>query len=204
MNLTIVFAVVAILQCASSDKKILSDWETKKRSDAIKLQYRWVLIGDTLETRQTRAILHITAPEKEIIEHLKDGHKLKKWMAGSKKCEVYPISDNEWVTYTLFNIPKPFPQKDLITKYTVHGQRGKTEIKITSAPGFLPKNNGISRLEHYEGAWTFTPVSTHTMKVVFSTTTFSKPVLPRFIQDPIIQRVLMQSFENLKNLSENL
>ena len=43
--------------------EVLTNWETKHKTDRVTLQYRWVLLGDTLKTREMRALFLINSAE---------------------------------------------------------------------------------------------------------------------------------------------
>ncbi len=183
--------------------KVISEWETAKKTESVELQYRWVNVGDSLKTRELRAILTIQAPIGSIIKNLNTENNYQQWSVGVENCKTYEKSGNGWVMYTLFDIPKPFTKQDLIARYTIEKVGNNTVIKVESIPEYLPLKKGISRMKNYLGCWILEPGSGNCSHITFYSTSFTKPMFPRFIQDPVIQRMLVKSFDTLIKMSEN-
>lgn len=183
-------------------RTILSDWETRQKTNGIELQYRWILIGDTLKTREMRVFFVINTSISDILPNFYQSDKLKQWTAASARCKVFHFSDTEWTTYTLFDIPKPFRKQDIFINYLVTSIQNITWIRMTSVPEFRSKVEGINRIENYEGYWKLTTLNNGNTLVEFYSISFIKPLLPRVVQDPILQRLFFRSLENLTKLSE--
>ena len=184
-------------------QQILSDWETARTSETVELQYRWLKLGDTLKTRELRSIFTVNASIDAIVTQLSTASDFESWSARIKKCETYEKSDDGWIMYSYFDIPKPFKQRDLVARYSFHTEGSKTIINVEAIPEYLPELKKVHRMKNYSGYWILEQNGKHKTDVKFHSTSFSKPVLPRFIMDPIIQRMLIRSFEKLINLSEN-
>lgn len=182
--------------------KQLSVWKTAKKNNGIIIQYRWVNIGDTLKTREIRSLFTIKATHDEIINNLNDHSRLTKWNSGIKICKVYGKTEKEWITYTMYNIPRPLKQQDLVTRYSVTEADGKVTIDMKAVPEYVKHIKGVQRQENYKGKWRLYPTRYGKTLVEFSSVSFSKPMLPRFIQDPILQHMFVKSFAKLRELSE--
>ena len=184
------------------DFKILSNWETDKVSDGITISYRWINVGDTLKTREMRTALHIQAGTEAILKQFKSDDKLSRWTAGSCNCLVLQNTEDVWITYTLYDMPWPFKSNDLITKYhKVKDQNGIT-LWITGLPAYIPPKSDITRIQHYEGYWKLIPGKDGDTKVEFCSTSFTKPMFPRFIQDPILQEIMINSMVKFRKQAE--
>ncbi|MFB6340626.1 hypothetical protein ACE1ET_02835 [Saccharicrinis sp. FJH62] len=201
------FLILAIFTISSGnifpkDYAILSEWKTDKTSDGISISYRWVTVGDTLKTREMKTALHIHASPEAILKQFKSDEKLSKWTAGSRNCSVLQSSEDEWITYTLYDMPWPFTSNDLVTLYrkTIHNKI--TRIFIESTPDYIPEKADTERMEHYRGHWDLIPEPDGSTRVEFCTTSFTKPVFPRFIQDPILQEIMIDSMIKLKKQAE--
>ena len=180
----------------------ISEWDTKSQTEKIKLQYRWVKTSDNREMREFRAVLKVTSDVSSIIRNINEEDRLLQWTAKSKQCKIYGKTEKKWITYTLFDIPKPFSQRDLVLKHTLSNENGKLIIKLEPLPDYLPKQDNVTRMDEYLGYWIITPESDHAFRVEFYYTSTKKPIIPRFIMDPILQKMLMESFSKLIKLSE--
>ncbi|MFK5855458.1 MAG: hypothetical protein QM503_04955 [Bacteroidota bacterium] len=204
MKLKKKFVLVLLLILASIKQyghDIETNWKLAKQSDDIEISYRNVTVGDTLETRQMKITFVVSSDTETILEMFKDSEKLSVWTIGTEECKVLAYkTDNLWMTYTLYNIPWPFNQRDLVTKYELIKRDSITLMKLTSVPHQLPLYHGISRLDKFEGSWIFTNLSNGTTKVEFISLSFAKPIIPRFIKDPIIQSMFIDSVVELKHL----
>ena len=184
-------------------QQILSDWETARKSETVELQCRWVLVGDTLKTRELRTLFSVDASIESIVKNLSTESDFQNWSVGVERCKNIEQTNNGWIMYSLFDIPRPFKQRDLISKYSLEKLGTKTIIKVEAIPDYLPKEKGVDRMNNYSGYWILEDMGQNKTQVEFHSISFTKPVFPRFIQDPIIQRMLINSFETLIKLSEN-
>ena len=112
------------------------------------------------------------------------------------------ISISEWYTYTLFDIPWPFEQRDLISNYRVNSSEEgkKTTILISSREHYLPEKQSIKRLTNYTGTWTITRITDEKVFVSFSAMSNMPPMFPRFIQDPVLIQMFHNNLVKLKKL----
>jgi hypothetical protein len=195
--------LLSFISYPTFSQQILSEWETARKNENVELQYRWVCLGDTLKTRELRALFTVNAPSEAIIRNLNTESNFQSWSVGVKQCKNIEQTSSSWIMYSLFDIPKPFNQQDLIAKYSVEQLDNKTIITIESVPRYLPPEKNIARINNYSGYWILESVSDNITHVKFHSTSYTKPMFPRFIQDPILQRMLIKSFETLINQSEN-
>jgi hypothetical protein len=115
---------------------------------------------------------------------------------------VIKKNDDRWITYTLFRIPRPLKQRDLVAIYRVVEKNDRTILDVRPVPDYIPGRKGVSRMEHYDGRWEFIPVSNGKTRVEFYSVAYSRPVIPRFLLDPILQGMWARSMESLAHLSE--
>lgn len=195
------FFIISFAFSANS-QKVLSPWKLSKQSENIKISYRNLEVGDTLKTRQMRISFLVEASPDELISMFQDADRFSSWSARIKDCEILHDDEDAWVNYSLYNIPWPFEQKDIVTAYQIVKSLNNTTLFIKGEPNRLPYKKGISRIGKYEGRWVFTPIENGQTKVDFYSISFTRPVLPRFVQDPIVQGILLDSIKRLKNLTE--
>ncbi|MCG8306630.1 MAG: hypothetical protein MI975_04505 [Cytophagales bacterium] len=182
---------------------VISEWETKRTSERVELQYRWVIVGDTLKTRQIKSMFMVKAKPSRIVENFRHAKFLEQWALGAKTCTVFDRADDAWITHTIFDIPPPFKRQDLIAEYRLERHVDRYTICFTALPDYLPSEKGLKRMKHYTGQWEILPLGNGYTEVKYLTTAFSKHMAPRFILDPIMQRLLIESMENLIKLSEH-
>ena len=183
-------------------QEILTNWKLERQSEDIKISYRKVLVGDTFKTRQIKMTYTDSSDSESITALFKDSEKLTPWSAGAEKCKVLKDeTDSSWIIYTLYGIPWPFDQKDLVTKCHLKKNGSVTIIHLTSAPQEMPYNQRVPREEKFEGQWKFTELSNGNTDVEFTSIAFTKSAVPRFIQDPIVQGILIDSANELKSLA---
>lgn len=198
-----ILILLMIVSLKANAVEVLTPWVTSRKSESVELQYRWVMVGDTLKTREMRAIFNVQAHPEEIVRNFYNCDKLKLWACGSKECKVFKTSEQEWINYSVFDIPKPFPQQDLVTKYYLKTLDNSTFIQVSAVPEYLPQHAGVERLQHYEGSWQLIPIGNGVTRVEFRSVSYTKPMLPRWLQDKILQPMLIDSFETLIKLSQN-
>jgi hypothetical protein len=188
---------------AKSDKnKAIENWELARKTEDISIFYRWIST-DSLKTREMRAQFIIRAEIPAILHQFSEAENYKSWAVGIKECRIDKIDDSSWVTYTLMNYPWPFKQKDLVTRHLVNQIGSETTIYISAQPDFYAEKAGVDRMKNYLGEWRFSLVEKGITTVDYRVVSFSKPVFPRFIQDPVIQKLFIDSFHELKYLAES-
>lgn len=183
----------------SNDK---TEWNLAKKADGISLYYRWITEGDSIRTREMKTEFTIDAKIPEIISLFSDAESYKSWAAGIKKCKIEKTSDSVWITHTVMNYPWPFKQKDLVTRHSLKYNDLNACIEIEAAPELFSEIEGIERMKNYRGTWHFYTDKNGMTVVDCRLVSSTKPMFPRFIQDPVVQKILIGSFVDLKRLSE--
>ncbi|HKI88102.1 MAG TPA: hypothetical protein VKA38_03680, partial [Draconibacterium sp.] len=198
-----IFLVLIFSNIKASDSA-KEDWDLAKRSKGVSIYYRWVTLSDTLKAREMRAVFIINAKISSIVPLFQSPGSFKKWAIGIKKCQMETVNDSHWITYSMMNYPWPFKQKDLVTESSVEESAKMTCIQIKAIPDRVAEKPGIERLKNYLGTWNFSTMKDGRTTVEYRVMVYSKPVFPRFIQDPLIIKLSIQSLVDLKHLAENL
>ena len=157
-------------------------------------------MGDGRRTRQLRLTAMINAPVESLLPLVYTSSLLTEWQKGSYKCEITHIAPGKWMNYTVYKVPKPFKQKDLITECTVHVSETGYTIYMESKPNYLPQYEGISRMKHFKGRWVFIQNKNGATNLEMYSYSMSKSKIPRFIQDPIVHHLLIESILNMRKL----
>jgi len=181
-------------------QELESPWKLAKKSDDIKISYRFIESGDTLKIREMKISFLVKSTPEKLVQMFREPTNLVAWSAGVKKCELLNETADTWLMYNCYKIPWPFMQKDLITKYSMEVTSKITTLLMTSKPNQIPHYKDISRLENYKGRWVFKTDFEGITHVEFYSISFTKPIVPRFLQDPIIQRAFIESIQKLKEI----
>lgn len=197
----IVFLLLLISNWSFADEE--TTWKTARETELLKLQYRWINVDDSMNTRELRILFSVKANYHQIINCIRDPKLAKQWSVGVKACKVYDQTQNKWISYCLYNIPKPFHAQDLVTLYEIVNESSEVVIKITAQPDYLDRVPGVNRQQNYVGKWILKETLNGITQIQFYSISFTKPIFPRFVQDPITQRMLIRSFEEFIKLSEN-
>ncbi len=194
----IVFLVLLISNLSFAGEK--SKWKTARETGQLKLQYRWI---DSIDTRELRIMFTVNANHNQIKNCIREPDLAKQWAVGVKDYRIYDLTSDKWIAYCLYNIPEPFATQDLVTRYEIVNESPEIMIKITAQPDYLDLVPGVSRQQNYSGKWILKETVNGTTQIQFYSISFMKPILPRFLQDLITQRMLIQSFEKFIMLTEN-
>lgn len=197
------FLMLLTLRFVAEDIEVLSDWKTEKEADGIVISYRWINVCDTFKTREMKTVLRIYAKPEAIIEQFKSGEKLSSWTAGSRDCSLLQCKEHEWITYTMYDMPWPFTSNDLITRYHAVESRNCTTLTMEGMPDYIPANPDVRRIRQYSGYWKFTPQADGSTLVECYTRSFTRPLFPRFIQDPVLQGIMINSMSKFRKLAES-
>nr|WP_320022785.1 hypothetical protein [uncultured Draconibacterium sp.] len=144
----IVFLVLLISNCSYAGDKV--DWKTAKETEQLKLQYRWI---DSIDTREVRILFSVKVNHNQIINCIRDPQLAKQWAVGVKDYRIYDMSPDRWIAYSLYKIPKPFADQDLITRYEIVNESSEVKITITALPDYLERISGVNRQQNYSGKW---------------------------------------------------
>ncbi len=198
----IVFTItVALVYCLPGlSHEILTEWKVARQSGDIQVSYRYIMVGDTLKTREMRVSFSLNAEFDSIVRMFNDAKLFYQWSAGLEKCDIIRADSNSWVMYNLYDAPWPFKQRDLITEYKMVKVDSKTTLIMTGKSNMLPEYEDVMRMKQYEGYWSFEKLEDGLTHVEFHTISFTGPIIPRFLQDPILQKTFIKSMNKLKAL----
>lgn len=200
-----------VLDTANSIQQVINSakiwpWETVKQDGGVTIKYRWIKLNNNTKTREMLAHFKVVTLKDSVLTYLQNPNKHKSWNKGIKTFKVLSKDSLEWITHSIYNIPFPISQQDLVAKNTRIDTNYSTIINIISKPNYTPYLEDIDRVKRYIGQWMIKPTSetSDTLDISFSAITLSKSYIPRFIKDPIIQSNLLKSFKALKQELENI
>jgi hypothetical protein len=173
-------------------------WETLKEDKGVILKSRWLYFGDSLKTREISSCFIVNSNLQNVLDNLKSPQKMLEWNEGLRSMKLLKKDGSVWITHTIYDIPYPFSQQDLVVKNVMVTDKQKVTILLSSLPEFIKPIKNTTRQKFYFGKWELTPINDMTTEVRFSALSFSESRIPRIIRDPIIQNKLFHSFLNLK------
>lgn len=176
-------------------------WETIREEKGVKLSSRWLTFGDSLKTREIAAYFIVDADSRGILDCLMNPIKMVEWNDGVRSLNVYKQDGSTWITHTVYDIPYPLSQQDLVVKNVMIRDKQKIIILLSAIPDYIEPLNNVNRQQLYFGKWELFSIENSCTEVKFSVLSFSKSRVPRFMRDPIIQNKLFNSFIRLKELS---
>lgn len=199
--LVLVAGSVCCLSATSKGSKD-TNWYLVREKNDISLFYRWVETKAGDEIREMKAEFVVNATIKDILHQFSNSDNYKSWAAGIKSCSIEKSNDSLWYTYAKMNYPWPLRKKDLVTKHAVRLFDNSALLYVVAVPDRVPEEKGFERMRDYLGTWNLCKIEKEVTSVVYLVRSCEKPVFPRAIQDPIIQKVSIESLLSLKQLAE--
>lgn len=145
-----------------------SSWKLEKDKEGIKIFNR-SLEGSKLkeykgETTINASVNQLVALFKDINKHDKIFYKCKK---GSVKLQK-KVSDNEFYTYMVIEVPWPATNRDVVTKYVFNKPEtnGAVTIELNAEKNMIPEVKGLVRVPSMKGYWKFIPLPNGQTKVI--------------------------------------
>lgn len=189
-----------------ADRKIsisYGDWEEVRNTNGVKTYVRWIQHGQGNKTRERKGEIQVSCALGKTVEILTDASSALIWMSGVT--ENYLLSrpgPTEWYTYTLYSIPWPFNNRDLVSMFEIQNDPGNKSvlIRINSRADYVPLKPGIERLMNYQATWTITETAPQKVQIVFCAISDTPPLFPRYIQDPVIEKMFHNNLVRLKEL----
>jgi hypothetical protein len=192
---------MAEAQQEQEELEIYEDWQLKKEKDGIRIYTRWIEAEEGRMARQMHAIMQVDAGLDASVMALTDEVQVKKWLNRAKDYYHFDGTDSHhWYAYTQFKIPWPLDNQDLIT-YNILEQDDNTlavQVLLEGRPDHRPEENGVKRIPHFDGKWIFTPLPDGKVQIEYFIFTKSKPVLPRWVIDPIVESGLWSTFADMQ------
>ena len=178
-------------------------WEMVDQDDILTIYERWITLPDGRKTRERKGEFYTDNHPNEIVPLVASASGIKHWMRGveeSREIDL-PQTGNKTV-YILFNAPWPFKNRDLVTEIRTidNCDEGCTDIFFSARGDMLPEYKNVIRMLSYESHWQLISASNCLTKVSFSAYSYTEPVVPRWIQDPVTEKLFRDNLLNLREL----
>ena len=179
------------------------DWEEVRNANGVKTYVRWLQYSNGKKIRERKGEIQVNCSLAKTVGILTDASATMKWMSGvSENYLLSKSNTSEWYTYTLYNIPWPFSNRDLVSVYELQNNPGNksTLININSKADYVPQKPGIERLMNYKATWNIMETTPQQVHIIFSAISDTPPLFPRYIQDPVIEKIFHNNLVRLKEL----
>lgn len=184
----------------SSDTINNPKWEFVEIKEDIAIYERWIQTDKDHKTRERKGEFQLNTEIEFPISLIRDEYEVPKWMNSAKSVEIIEDSGTSWISYITFEAPWPFKQRDLVAEFYLHMDlfNEKTIITVKAIPSLLPNKEDVIRIESYNASWEFQK-NTSGLNAVFKAMSDTPPIVPRWIQDPITQKMFWESLDNFRS-----
>lgn len=181
------------------------DWTLVKNDQGVQTYFRWVTKADGTKYREGKGEVVAACTLQEALQMISNSESIKKWMANIEEhYNLEYISADKWINYTLFDIPWPFSNRDLVSLYQLNTYpvKGTATLTISCKDTYIPLKKGITRLTDYQAKWSLVKRGEQSTLISMTMNSATPPLFPRYIQDPIIERVFHGNMVRLKKALE--
>ncbi len=178
-------------------------WELNKEKDGVVIRTR-----ERAEehTKEFQAEMTVPTSVNKLVTLIQTDSLGIRWINRAEQFKTLKIvNDSAWYSYTEISIPWPFLNKDLITYNQLFRKPdGSIAISMVSHPTYIPEKKGLSRLQHSEGWWYFTPSANGDTRVTYEVFAKSSGGLPEWIVTPIIIHGLYVTLRDLRSVVQQV
>ncbi len=194
-----IFQILLWFPFSNNPGNLNDEWKLSASKNGIDIYYRPVLIGDTFATREMRISLNLKCDFEEFITVLRNEDQLKKWVYGLKSSNLHEEKSDQWTVLQHYDFPWPFRDKQALTRYQLYKSEKQWNIRIKSLP--CPSQKPLP-LDPMIGKWVLTKMADHSIHIDYQMTALVPPSMPRWIQDPVIKKVMFRSFQKIQTMME--
>ncbi len=160
--------LAGVVLCLLPWQCLASDWELKvaDREADIRVFTRTNEQGYP----EFRGVTKVRSTLSAFVALFKDVGNMPNWAYRMRRTEkVGELSEMDAYAYTINSLPPPLFDRDSIVRSTI-SQDGSTlqmTFRGSAVPDYLPKNERYVRMPVLESSWTFTPLGSGVVEVVF-------------------------------------
>jgi hypothetical protein len=182
------------------------EWKLCSETDKIFIYERMVKINNDHYTRERKGELRVNCNFDKVVKIMSSYESLNNWMNGVKENSLVKRSGStSWITYNVFSLPWPFDNRDMVSEYQLNSLKAGIyiQININCVNNLVKPKKGLSRIESYKATWHIKRVNEHSVWISFSALSDTPPVVPRFIQDPIVENTFIKNLVSLRTYMES-
>lgn len=185
---------------SASDVHNNPKWKFVVCKDDITIYERWITITDNHKTRERKGEFQLESHFSDPVLLIQDEYEVLKWMSSAGSAEIIENTGETWISYFTFEAPWPFKKRDLVAEFQLYRDlfNDKTLITARAILNLLPLKEEVIRIESYVAAWEFQN-NAEGLQVIFIAWSDTPPIVPRWIQDPITQKMFWQSLNDFRS-----
>jgi hypothetical protein len=180
-----------------------SSWELIEDAEGVKIYFRWIDLPDNVRVRERKAEIMVHNTLEKSLKAITGEKEIPVWMSGIKKLFIlHKENPAKWYTYSLYGLPWPFNDREMITMNTLsyNAKKNKIFLNMQSSDESYPPAKGVERLTNYKASWELFELKPDLVKMTFIARSQDPPAFPRCIQDPVIRKVFHKNMVSLKEM----
>lgn len=151
--------------------------------------------------KEFKGITQIQAPVEAFVTLLNDSEAATKWMHNVIEFKVVETtSDTENLVYTVNKTPWPVTDRDVYIRSSFSADETGKVTSTLKAEAFDEKNDDYIRISSLNGFWSFTPLETGLVEVVYQVHANPGGSLPDWLVNSIVVETPQETLENLQEI----
>lgn len=171
--------LIAVFQQVDHAAAADDGWKLKKRQDGI---YAFLRDYPGSGLKEFRGIMYVKGVRlSSMVATFDDTASYTRWMHNCTESKLLKYMNvQERITYTVTHAPWPASDRDVIVYSLMNQNPGdlSVTIAITGKPDFMPPHKGRLRIPMMKASWTFKPMKSGDVMVVYQTVTDPGGPLP--------------------------
>lgn len=145
----VTFALINPVQAADSD------WEPQLTVAGVRVE----ALPTTSGFHAHRGQVLVCSDFDTVTRFVADISQFHEWVAYTREARVLETAENRIVYYLKNDAPWPFSERDMIYELVTHSADDRDiHVGMTGLPNYLPRVEGVVRLDSVAGDWHFTAV----------------------------------------------
>ena len=192
--------IMVISNLAPGDPE--DDWKLTQEKNGVSIYYRPSRKDPKL--REMKVNVTVSGDREDVINHLREENLIKKWMQGLEFQQVSIVDSTSWIAMQGFEFPWPISNKVNRMEYRRQEAGTTTYIFLKSLPMVKSLPKGYEEMDPTEGQWEIHKLNSRQLVVIYKVRALVESPYRRWVQDPIIQKSFITSFDKLRSSIQSL
>lgn len=194
------------LSGGSGNVVITSEGQWEKLWDGPKLMVwqRWLRLNHDRDVRQRKCQMALHASLREVLALIGDHRRATQWMSMVDSVELLSQSGNTWYTLAHYNMPWPLRNKLLASRLhqTTLFDGHMAVVEVQSDNTRLKNRDDVNDFGSFHGKWVIVDLGNNLCFAEFTAFSTSTPLFPRWLQDPVVDRVFMNTMQQFSKIAQ--